>query len=270
MNKRTISTLLGLTLVSSLFINHRVEAAQKKEEINFATVGATAPYSYEENGKLTGYDVEVARAVFKGSKEYKVNFKKTEWSSIFTGLAADKYQIGANNISYSKERAEKFLYSYPIGISPSVITVPKDSPIKSFDDIGGHSTLVGQGSTTATQLEAYNKEHPDKPVDIRYTNEKITQILSHLSQGQIDFKIFEAPSVHQVIKNQKLDNLKTIELKSDQQPYIYFIFSKDQAKLQAYVNKRLKELQADGTLSKLAKQYLGGDYTPSTKELKIP
>ena len=29
-----------------------------KETINFATVGTTAPFSYEENGELTGYDVE--------------------------------------------------------------------------------------------------------------------------------------------------------------------------------------------------------------------
>ena len=49
----------------------------------------------KENGELTGYDVEVAKAVFKDSDKYEVKLpKKQEWSSVFTGLDAGKYQIG--------------------------------------------------------------------------------------------------------------------------------------------------------------------------------
>lgn len=236
----------------------------------FATVGTTAPFSYEDNGELTGYDIEVAKAVFKDSDKYKVTFKKTEWASIFTGIDSGKYQMAGNNISYTKERANKYLFSYPIGSTPSVLVVPNDSKITSYDDIGGHSTQVVQGTTTAAQLEKYNQEHSNDTVDINYTNENITQMLTNLNDGKYDFKIFDAPTVNTVIKNQQLTNLKTIDLKSDDQPYIYFIFGDDQKDLQTYVNKRLKTLQENGTLSKLAEQYLGGDYTPSADDLKLP
>src|SRR5699024_11666117 len=94
-------------------------------------------------------------------------------------------------------------------------------------------------------------------------------MLTNLNDGKYDFKIFDAPTVNTVIKNQQLTNLKTIDLKSDDQPYIYFIFGDDQKDLQTYVNKRLKTLQENGTLSKLAEQYLGGDYTPSADDLKL-
>ncbi|MCE2059589.1 transporter substrate-binding domain-containing protein, partial [Streptococcus thermophilus] len=66
----------------------------------------------------------------KDSDKYEVKFQKTEWSSVFTGLDAGKYQMAGNNISYSKERAQKYLFSYPIGTTPTVLTVPKDSNIK--------------------------------------------------------------------------------------------------------------------------------------------
>lgn len=246
------------------------DALSDKKELTFATVGTTAPFSYEESGKLTGYDIEVAKAVFKDSDKYKVTFKKTEWSSIFTGLDSGKYQLGGNNISYTKERSAKYLYSYPIGSTPSVLVVPKDSDIASYDDIAGHSTQVVQGTTTAAQLEKFNAENSSKPVDLNYTNENITQVLTNLNDDKFDFKIFDAPTVNTIIKNQKLNNLKTIELKSDEQPFIYFILGQDQKDLQSFVNKRLKVLQKDGTLSDLAQKYLGGDYVPSAKDLTVP
>jgi polar amino acid transport system substrate-binding protein len=119
--------ITGLALASAAFLAAcSSKASSGKEAVTFATVGTTAPFSYEESGKLTGYDIEVAKAVFKDSDQYKVNFKKTEWSSIFTGLDSGKYQLGGNNISYTKERSAKYLYSYPIGSTPSVLVVPKD------------------------------------------------------------------------------------------------------------------------------------------------
>lgn len=151
------------------------------------------------------------------------------------------------------------------------MTVPKDSKIKKYDDIAGHSTQVVQGTSTATQLTEFNDKHSDKPVELNYTNENITQMLTNLNEGKYDFKIFDAPTVNSIIKNNKLTNLKTIELKSDQQPYIYFLFADNQKDLQKFVNKRLEELQKDGTLAKLAEKFLGNkDYIPTKDALKVP
>src|SRR3712207_6275984 len=175
------------------------------DALPISTVGTTAPFSFEKEGQLTGYDIEVAKAVFKDSEKYKLQFKKTEWSSIFTGLDSGKYQMGGNNISYTKERSAKYLFSYPIGATPSVLVVPKDSDIKSYDDIKGHSTQVVQGTTTAAQLKAFNEEHADNPVELKFTNETITQMLTNLNEGKADFKIFDAPTVNAIIDNQGLE-----------------------------------------------------------------
>ncbi|HEL0414812.1 amino acid ABC transporter substrate-binding protein [Streptococcus equi subsp. zooepidemicus] len=276
----TIKRYLGLAGLAVLSVGMLAACSTKEKsasgtkdtpkEVIFATVGTTAPFSFEKEGQLTGYDIEVAKAVFKDAEKYKLQFKKTEWSSIFTGLDSGKYQMGGNNISYTKERSAKYLFSYPIGATPSVLVVPKDSDIKSYDDIKGHSTQVVQGTTTAAQLKAFNEEHADNPVELKFTNETITQMLTNLNEGKADFKIFDAPTVNAIIDNQGLDHLKTIELATSEQPFIYFIFSQDQEELQAFVNKRLEELTADGTLSKIAKKYLGGDYVPAKQDLKLP
>ena len=242
---------------------------EKKVTVEIATVGTTRPFSYDdEDGKLTGYEIEVLREVFKGSDKYEINFNKTKWTSVFAGLDSDRFQIGANNISYSKERAGKYLYGNPYAKNPTVLVVRKGTDIKSLDDIGGKSTEVVQGTSTAKQLEDYNKEHKDNPTELKYTEGTIQSILSNLSDGRSDYKIFERLTVEALIKDQGLDNLEVIELPSDQQPYVYPILAKGEKELETFVNKRIKELYEDGTLEKLSKKYFGGTYLPEASDIK--
>ena len=244
-------------------------ATPGKKEIVVATNASPKPFNYEENGELTGYEIEVVRAIFKDSDKYDVKFEKTEWSGVFAGLDADRYQMAVNNISYTKERAEKYLYAAPTAKNPNVLVVKKDdNSIKSLDDIGGKSTEVVQGTTSAKQLEDYNKQHSDNPTVLNYTRADFQQIMGRLSDGQFDYKIFDKIGVETVIKNQGLDNLKVIELPSDQQPYVYPLLAKGQDELKSFVDKRIQELYKDGTLEKLSKQFFGDTYLPAEADIK--
>ena len=245
------------------------EEAASKKEIIVATNASPKPFNYEENGELTGYEIELVRAIFKDSDKYDVKFEKTEWSGVFAGLDADRYQMAVNNISYTKERAEKYLYAAPTAKNPNVLVVKKDdSSIKSLDDIGGKSTEVVQGTTSAKQLEDYNKQHSDNPTVLKYTKADFQQIMGRLSDGQFDYKIFDKIGVETVIKDQGLDNLKVIELPSDQQPYVYPLLAKGQDELKSFVDKRIQELYKDGTLEKLSKQFFGDTYLPAEADIK--
>lgn len=245
------------------------EAAASKKEIIVATNATPKPFNYEENGELTGYEIEVVRAIFKDSDKYDVKFEKTEWSGVFAGLDADRYNMAVSNISYTKERAEKYLYAAPTAKNPNVLVVKKDDPsIKSLDDIGGKSTEVVQGTTSAKQLEDYNKQHSDNPTVLNYTRADFQQIMGRLSDGQFDYKIFDKIGVETVIKDQGLDNLKVIELPSDQQPYVYPLLAKGQDELKSFVDKRIQELYKDGTLEKLSKQFFGDTYLPAEADIK--
>ena len=244
-------------------------ATPGKKEIVVATNASPKPFNYEDNGELTGYEIEVVRAIFKDSDKYDVKFEKTEWSGVFAGLDADRYQMAVNNISYTKERAEKYLYAAPTAKNPNVLVVKKDDPsIKSLDDIGGKSTEVVQGTTSAKQLEDYNKQHSDNPTVLKYTKADFQQIMGRLSDGQFDYKIFDKIGVETVIKDQGLDNLKVIELPSDQQPYVYPLLAKGQDELKTFVDKRIQELYKDGTLEKLSKQFFGDTYLPAEADIK--
>lgn len=249
-------------------------SSSKQKTVTFATVGTTAPYSYKDGDKLTGYDIEVAKAIFKDSSEYKVDFQQVQWSGMLTGVRSGKYNMAGNNISYSEERASTYLYSNPIGDNPLVLVVPKDSSITKYSEIGGHTTQVVQGTTTAALLEGYNEKNSSNQIQISYTQDDITQMLQRVNSGQYDFKIFDKISVERIVSEQKLDNVKLIDLSSADSSdiasntYIYYIFNQDDTELKAFVDKRIKELYEDGTLEKLSQQYLGGSYVPAKDDIK--
>lgn len=226
------------------------ETATEKTKVYLATNASPKPFNYEdEDGNLTGYEYEVVKAVFEGLDNYELEYEVTEWSSIFAGLDSDRYQIAINNISYTDERSEKYLYSVPTASNPLSLIVPKDSDIAGLEDLTGKSTEVVQGTTTATQLEKRNEETPDQATTINYTRDSIQSILNRLNDGRHDYKLFEGITAQAIIEDQGLDNLKVIDLPSDTQPFVYILFAAGQEDLRDEVNARLKELEADGTLA---------------------
>lgn len=72
--------ILGLVVVGSLLV--APFAHDKEKEVVVATAGDIRLFS----------------------------FKKTTWESIFVGLDSGHYQVAANNLSYTKERADKYLF----------------------------------------------------------------------------------------------------------------------------------------------------------------
>ncbi|MBM7636842.1 amino acid ABC transporter substrate-binding protein [Streptococcus saliviloxodontae] len=258
--------LLGVVLVSTLLVTDRVNAADK--EIVLATAGDIKPFSYEaKKGKLTGYDIEVVKATNQYMDGYKISYKRTAWESIFVGMDSGHYQIAANNLSYTAERAKKYLYSKPIAKNPLVLVVPTSSKISSLDNIGGKTTQDDTGTSTAQLVTDWNKEHSDKPSIIDYSGEDVAKRLLDLSNGEFDYLVFDKISVETII-DQKGYDLKVIAIETDNNPNNYIVFSKDSKDLQKQFNKALKTMYKNGQLEQLSQKYLGGSYLPDKEEVE--
>ena len=72
--------------------------------LTVATEGTYRPFSFHEGaGDLTGFDVEIAKAV--GDKlGLQVTFQETQWDAIFAGLDAGRFDVIANQVSINPER----------------------------------------------------------------------------------------------------------------------------------------------------------------------
>ena len=96
------------------------------DTLRVGTEGTYSPFSYQgTDGKLTGYDVEIAQAV--GAKLGKqVEFVQTPWDAIFAGLEANRFDIVANQVTINDERRAKYDLSEPYTVSEGVIVTRSD------------------------------------------------------------------------------------------------------------------------------------------------
>jgi polar amino acid transport system substrate-binding protein len=265
--KKVFKSLILVAIVLVLTACNKTTQQQAEKKITIATAGDIKPFSYEENGQLTGYDIEVIKAAFKNLSEYNIEFKTTSWESIFIGLDSGKFQAAANNLSYTEERANKYIYSYPIATNPLVLVVNKNSEIKSLNDISGKTTQDDTGTSTAQLVTNWNDQHTDNPSIINYTGEDVAKRLLDLSNNEFDYLIFDKISVETIIKQNAYD-LKVIELDLEDNPNNYIIFSDDSDELAATFNDEIVKLYKNGTLEKLSQKYLGGTYLPNMSQLK--
>ena len=259
---------LIFTAVAGLAVFASQSVLAQQTTITVATDSDTAPYTYREKSAYKGYDIDVLKAVFKDSKDYKLSFQTVGFSSILTGVDAGRYQIAANAFNYNDERAKKYLFSDAVSKSNYAIVSKSGTSYKSLDDLAGKTTEAMAGSNYAQILEDYNQSHSDNPITINYVSNQagLGSRLQNIESGKIDFILYDQISAAYVVKDQDL-NLSVTKVtasldENDKSGLEYFLFAKtDEGKaLQKFVNKRLKALKKDGTLKKLSQKYFGGDY----------
>ncbi|WP_371813176.1 transporter substrate-binding domain-containing protein [Bifidobacterium longum] len=121
-----------------------LEQVKQAGKIVFATEGTYAPFSYHDSktNELTGYDVEVAKAIAK-EVGIKAEFAEGSFDSLLAGVDAKKYDTVADQISATDERKAKYDFSEPYTYSYGVVITSKENPknVTSFDDVKGFAPL---------------------------------------------------------------------------------------------------------------------------------
>lgn len=106
--------LVGVTLAacgsqSSQSGNYKDNLAQSGK-LTIGLEGTYPPYSYRQNGKLTGFEVELGKAIAQ-QLDLKANFVPTKWDGLVAGLGSGKYDIILNNMSQTPDRKKRRTFS---------------------------------------------------------------------------------------------------------------------------------------------------------------
>ena len=230
-----------------------IERINNKGTITVGTEGTYAPFTYhDKDGKLTGYDVEVTRAV-ADKLGIKVEFKETQWDSMMAGLKAGRFDVVANQVGLtSPERQATFDKSEPYSWSGAVLVARKDSNIKSIDDIKGVKTAQSLTSNYGEKAKAAGAELV--PVD------GLAQSLTLIEQKRADATLNDELAVLDYLKKNPNAGVQIVwSAPTDEKVGSGLIVNKGNDEALAKFSTAMTELKADGTLKKLGEQFFGKD-----------
>ncbi|MGX7205093.1 amino acid ABC transporter substrate-binding protein [Enterococcus pingfangensis] len=255
--KKSMIAIASLLVVGVLFLagcqsNDKADdSASSEKTLRVGTEGTYSPFSFrDDNDKLTGYDVDVAKAVAK-KIDYKVEFVEAPWDSMLAAFDANKSDVIFNQVAITDERKEKYLFSTPYSISHPALIVNKDNDeIKDFADLEGKTSAQSLTSNYAQMAEDLGAEISS--VD------GFSKAVELVGNNRADATLNDDVTYYDYL-NQKPDAPIKIVKTSDESTEVAAMFHQGDEELVKKVDKAIKELQDDGTLTKLSEKYFKRD-----------
>ena len=245
------------------------DAADGVRTLVVATAADPRPYTYVgDDGELTGYDIEIVRAIDERLPQYEVEFQTTDFQGIFPGLDSGRYDIVANNLSVTAEREEKYRFTRPHITAQFGAVVRTDGgigEIGSLDELAGLTTYGQPGLNFTKVLEAHNEANPERAVRIEYTELDLQSQFNNLLAGRVERVPFEGygkgdPGLaFRELPGEYLESSFGTNLDS---ALAFSPQSDDVDRVVADFDAALEELKADGTLAALSEEFFGADLTP--------
>ncbi|MEU0544822.1 amino acid ABC transporter substrate-binding protein [Nocardia sp. NPDC005978] len=218
--------------------------------LKIGTEGTYSPFSFQDGGKLTGYDIDVAEAV-AGKLGRTVEFVQAPWDSLFAGLESKRFDLVANQVSVNPERSQKYSLSQPYTTSDGVIVTKSDnSAITGLPNLPGKTCAQSVTSNWNKVAEGAGCKVEGVP--------GFVEAITLLKQGRVDATVNDNLAYNEYVKT-KNDTSVKIAGKTGETTKQAFAARKDDQALTDQINKALDELRADGTLAKISDKYFGVD-----------
>ncbi|MCP3741644.1 amino acid ABC transporter substrate-binding protein [Rossellomorea sp. BNER] len=218
------------------------------------TEGTYPPFTFhDESGKLTGFDVEIAREVAK-RLGVEAEFKETQWDAMFEGLNSKRFDMIANQVGIREDRQKEYDFSHPYIESAAVLVTSKDNDkVQSFEDIEGLTSAQSLTSNYKNIAESYGAKIQGV--------EGLAQAIQLLEQGRVDITVNDKLSILDYKNKKKNANIKIAATQEDA-AQSGLMFRKGNEKLVEEVNKALKEMKEDGTYLEISEKWFGEDVSP--------
>jgi cystine transport system permease protein len=226
-----------------------VAAQDDRPVVRVGTEGTYPPFSFHESdsNKLTGYDVEVIKAVAKKAG-WRLQFVETTFDAIFAALDAGRVDVIANQVTANPERAARYGLSDTYTYSRGVIVVKKGTKgITKLSDL--------KGKTTAQSLTTNYAEIARKAGAKVEGVEGFAQAAALVVQGRVDALINDNLAALDYLNTTGTDKIEIAGDAGDEVSEQKLAFRKDDTQLLQQADDALAALKADGTLAKISKKY---------------
>lgn len=212
------------------------------------SVGSDIPYPPFEQGKpgnYTGFDIELIEAI--GEKiGRKPEVQDTSFETIFRDVQQGKFDAAISAATITEEREKAVDFSNPYYLSEQALLVAEGSPFKELKELEGKTVGVQQG-TTGQELAkeeiggAEIRPFPEGP-----------DAVNALKAGTVEAVVIDAPVAQNAVE--KSGGVEIAEKIPTEEQYGIAV-AQGETELLEEINKGLKEVEEDGTYTKIFKKW---------------
>ena len=210
------------------------------------------PFEYEVDGALTGFDVDLIKAI-ADEIDLEVDFVETNFDDLIDKVSAGELDVAASAIRITEERSAKVGFVGPYYVVNQALVVPSasSSRISSADDLSQHDSVVVQEDTTGRDWAEANLE--PRGVDIQVVADASAAYAS-LETGDATALISdEASAVTEVNNRSGLSVVQTI----DTAERYGIAVNPELSDLLDAVNEAFQAIIEDGTYDRIYARYSG-------------
>lgn len=217
--------------------------------------GGYFPFTFVEQDKLQGFEVDVMEAVAE-EMDSEVEFVTANFSGLFGMLESGRIDTIANQITITEERTAKYVFTEPYVYDGAQVVVREgNEEIQSVEDLKGKTVAVNLGSN----YEELLRELPyADEIDIRTYESNIEQ---DTALGRVDAFVMDRVSASQVIKEKPLPLALAGQPFSEIRNALPFRDTEEDRALRDRVNAALTSLRESGELAAISEEWFGTDIT---------
>ncbi len=248
--------LLTLTALAVFMFTGGQSLAQEKKLITIGTDATWPPFEFvDEKKDLVGFSVEYMKAAAQEGG-YEVKIINAAWDGIFGGLINKQYDAICSSVTITDERRKTMDFSTPYFKVSQAVIVPKDSPVKTFDDLKG-KTAGSQIGTTGTFAITKAKTINSRPYD------EVGLAVEDLYLGRIDAVVCDdAVASNFILENERYKEKLKIALVMDtpeSDEYYGVAVRKGDAETLALINKGIEGVKAKGIDKELHSKWISAE-----------
>lgn len=221
------------------------DSSSSDRTIRFATSGDYPPFEYYQEGKLDGFDIQLAKLISKEMGREAV-FQDMQFSGILAALQGGTVDAGIATIAITEERKRQFDFSKPYYAENIAVIFKSDEPVLDRADLVTKKMACQLGSVMEGWLR--NKVGHKSIVVM----DQATQAVESLKAGHVEGVVVDGVQAAAFIAKNPNLSYNIVE-KSD---IGYGIAFKKGSPLVEEVNKALNTLITKGELKRLEEMFL--------------
>ena len=233
----------------------QLAAIQKAGKLVVGVEGTYYPFTFhdETTNELTGYDIEVAKAI-AAQMGVEVEFVESEWDSLLVALDTGRLDTVINDVTATEERREKYDFSdnYFYSARQVVVKTGNEVGLHSLEDLNGKKIATNATNSWVGRLEELGVEIV--PID------NTDQCATMVETGRVDFCMFNTIVLGEYMIQHPEAELEVAFVIEDDINEVAIPARKGEERFLNEINTALQSLRDDGTLLELSMKYFGANY----------